>query len=321
MRRATLAALLFAAAAGTGCAARSQPYRFSMPMLGQADVPPESLGAAHEALPARPASPAQPRNVAQTAAPHAVYAYGWQKDAQSGIRTISADGIELRQPEASDATALAVAESGLAHAIETQGITASHLRAPNRDPAAASAFDAAIAATSGPPHERLHEPADLRALVGVRDKRDPSLVVLGWAADLGITFVDAGTALETARSMVAAPIDGPTLVAWADAHAALLAPTESARPGDLLVFDRAVANKTSDLIGIVTGRDTRGVTEFTYAGGGVIRRGFVDPTRPSTRRDLTGAVVNTFLRNGDRWPPKGTRYLAGELLAHVIHIH
>jgi hypothetical protein len=75
------------------------------------------------------------------------------------------------------------------------------------------------------------------------------------------------------------------------------------------------------LIAIAIARDANGVTEFIYAGGGVIRRGFVDPTRATTRRDLTGAAVNTFLRHGKQWPPKGTRYLAGELLAHVIRSH
>ena len=77
----------------------------------------------------------------------------------------------------------------------------------------------------------------------------------------------------------------------------------------------------NDLVAIVIGRDGRGVTEFMYSGGGVIRRGFLDPTRASLRRDVDGLVLNTFLRHGKRWPPKGTRYLAGELLSHVIHTH
>jgi hypothetical protein len=68
----------------------------------------------------------------------------------------------------------------------------------------------------------------------------------------------------------------------------------------------------------VIARDARGVLEYVYAGGGVVRRGFVDPARPTTRRDLTGSVVNTFMRHGKKWPAKGTRYLAGELLVHVV---
>jgi len=92
-------------------------------------------------------------------------------------------------------------------------------------------------------------------------------------------------------------------------------------PGDILRLYRATTNSESDLIALVVGRDSRGVIEMMYAGGGVIRRGFVDPSRPSTRRDLSGVVINTFLRHGKQWPPKGTRYLSGELLSHVIHVH
>jgi hypothetical protein len=149
------------------------------------------------------------------------------------------------------------------------------------------------------------EPSDLRALVGQRDTREPFAIVLGWLRDLGLT--------------VGAASDGPALVAWAYSAGRLGVPGEPTRPGDVLVFDHAVGDDEADLIALVIGRDARGVTEFVYAGGGVIRRGFLDPVRPSIRRDVDGAVVNTFLRHGKQWPPKGTRYLAGELLAHVIH--
>ena len=84
------------------------------------------------------------------------------------------------------------------------------------------------------------------------------------------------------------------------------------------MFDRAVGDGRADLVGVAIARDARGVVEFVWLGGGVVRRGFVDPARPRTRRDAARAVVNTFLRAGKRWPPKGTRYLAGELLAHVV---
>jgi hypothetical protein len=99
----------------------------------------------------------------------------------------------------------------------------------------------------------------------------------------------------------------------------LAPPTEVAKPGDLLVFDRAVGDDNFDLVALAIARDARGVTEFIYAGGGVIRRGFFDPTRESSRRDVDGLILNTFLRHVRRLPPKGTRYLAGELLTHVVH--
>jgi hypothetical protein len=87
------------------------------------------------------------------------------------------------------------------------------------------------------------------------------------------------------------------------------------------VFDHALSDQPSDLVALVIGRDARGVTEFLYAGGGVIRRGFYDAKRAKIRRDENGMIVNTFMRHGKLWPPKGTRYLAGELLSHVIRSH
>ncbi len=322
MRRRTLAALLLAAVtgAGTGCAARTQPYRFSMPMLGQADVPPAALaGPGRDDAPAtRTAQRSRPtpsNRADHASSPRRTYAYGWQRDAQSGIRTVSAAGIELKQPEASDATAQAVVATGLAHAIETAGLSSSGLRAPHR---ATSATDVALRPLEMP--RALREPADLRSRVGVRDKRDPYELVLGWLSELGVSFRDPGMPADELTAAVVTPMDLPALVSWASTRGKLLPPTEPARPGDLLVFDRAVANKESDLVALVIGRDARGVTEFVYAGRGVIRRGFVDPTRPKVRRDYTGAAVNTFLRHGTQWPPKGTRYLAGEQLAHVIRV-
>jgi hypothetical protein len=108
-------------------------------------------------------------------------------------------------------------------------------------------------------------------------------------------------------------------VTWAQTANRLAVPTDIAKPGDLLVFDYTVGEEMFDLVAIAIGRDARGVTEFMYAGNGVIRRGFLEPGRASSRRDLDGLVLNTFLRHGKRWPPKGTRYLSGELLSHIIH--
>nr|MBA3462412.1 hypothetical protein [Deltaproteobacteria bacterium] len=176
---------------------------------------------------------------------------------------------------------------------------------PIREASAAAA--AAIALPDAPaplatPHRvpagtvlpAIREAPDLRSLVGHRDKRDPHATILSLVSAFGRT---APADLTDQRSD----------------------PTEPAAPGDLLIFDRAVSDNDADLIAIVISRDPRGVTEFLYLGGGVYRRGFVDPTRPATKRDREGAIVNTFLRHGKRWPAKGSHYLAGELLAHVIH--
>jgi hypothetical protein len=322
MRARPLAALLFAAAAITACAPRAQPYRFAMPMLGQADVPAERLGPSGRANARDPDAQLSGRAEAghgdgrRSDAPHTRYAYGWQKDAQSGIRTVSAAGIELKQPEASEAGALSITEGGVAHDIATRGVLASRLPAPHRP-----ASPGVTGAVELPRMQPMREPAALRALVGTRDKRAPFAVAMGWLADLGVTFVDQSSAMDMATQLANKPVDGPALVAWASARGTLFGPTEPPVAGDILVFDRATAKAEADLIAIVVGRNARGVIEMMYAGGGVIRRGFVEPTRPSTRRDLSGAVINTFLRHGSQWPPKGTRYLAGELLAHVIHVH
>ncbi|MBX3157958.1 MAG: hypothetical protein KF773_18465 [Deltaproteobacteria bacterium] len=165
---------------------------------------------------------------------------------------------------------------------------------------------AARAPMRSPTPPQVPSLGELRKLVGttVKDVRDPALVALGWARSIHTTSIAAAS--------------GPRLVAWARATQRLAAPAEAA-PGDLLVFDRTDGDE-ADLVAIVVERDERGVLEFIYQGGVVVRRGFADPARPSLARDGVGNVVNTFLRHGRRQPPKGTRYLAGELLVHCVHL-
>ena len=266
--------LVLLAAVLAGCATRAQPYRFSSPMLGMADVPAASL---YEEPQRRRSTPAR-------------RAGGWQADAQGGaIRTVSARGIETKMPEASASAAEEIREETYASQPAW-----SKLPAPNRG---TSTITGAIALP--------REPADLRALVGTRDKREPFAIVQSWLTTLGLHA--EGT-------------DGVSLVAWAADAGKLDAPVAQANAGDLVVFDRALGEGSSDLVGLAIARDARGVTEFLYVGGGVVRRGFFDATRPKIRRDVDGAIVNTFLRHSKHWPPKGTRYLSGELIAHVIRI-
>lgn len=150
---------------------------------------------------------------------------------------------------------------------------------------------------------RVKTAVDLHDLVGRRDKGEPFAITLGWARELGLR-TDARTAAE--------------LIAWAEREHRLHGAGEVPEPGDLLVFDRTHGDDNADLIAIVIARDARNVVEMIYVAGGVVRRGFVDAARPTARRDRDGAVVNTYLRHGKRSPPSGTRYLAGELLAHVV---
>jgi hypothetical protein len=245
------------------CGVRERPYRFASPMLGHASVPPVPL----------PGDARPPPELANRA-PHGVRA--------APIRIATAPRIR----EASAAAAAAIATETPVAREETRA----QLPAPHR-----------IAVTE--PLPTTHLPADLRALVGRRDARDPVAATAALARDLGLA-IEATTGTE--------------LVAWAEHAGRLAGPTQPAERGDLLVFDGAVSDDPADLVGIVIARDERNVTEFLYLGNGVIRRGFVDASRPNVKRDEAGAVVNTFLRTGRRWPPRGTRYLAGELLAHVI---
>jgi hypothetical protein len=149
----------------------------------------------------------------------------------------------------------------------------------------------------------VQQPTDLRALVGHRDKREPIEAAIAWARELGMAVVGARP---------------DEILTWAEQNDRLHDAATPPERGDLLVFDRVNSDDEADLFAVAIGRDERGVTEFLYLGGGVIRRGFVDATRPHTKRDKAGASVNTFLRTGRRWPQKGSHYLAGEHLAHVI---
>src|SRR5688572_24852921 len=181
-------ALLFAAAcalvatAASACAPRSQPYRFSMPMLGAADVPPPSLPG-----PARKPNAPAPRHRATVGAATAVasshaptprthYAYGWQIDTQSGIRSASAKGIELSMPEASAESADAVAREAATH-----GVVISRLPTPHKPPTTGL-----VAALDAQGWDHIREAGDLRRWIGRRDKRPPHTILLAWIADLSL---------------------------------------------------------------------------------------------------------------------------------------
>ena len=144
---------------------------------------------------------------------------------------------------------------------------------------------------------------DLRALTGTRRAEDP----LAFA-------VRAAAALANGAPPSPVPADGEALRAWMREHARGVDAT-AATTGDLLAFDRAVDGAPVSLWAVVLGRDDRGVVEMLYLAAGVVRRGFVDPGMPHVARDADRRVRNTFLRHGKDQPPRGTRYLAGELLA------
>jgi|GEM_PF-6599215 len=146
--------------------------------------------------------------------------------------------------------------------------------------------------------------AEARALVGRRDQRDPLTTALDLSAQL----------THSAPLPARTPAE---LVAFAQQQSRWIS-IPAIRPGDLLVFDRAVSAAPASLVAVALGRDARGVVEILYLGAGVVRRGFVDPSRPRTARDRERRVVNTYLRHNADRPPAGTRFLAGELFAGAI---
>jgi hypothetical protein len=286
---------LAVAIGAAACASGGQPYRFSSPLLGGADVPPAWSG-----------TPEDPNE-------------HWRRPPADDTITVQ-NGIHLSPRTPSEdprpgairvASARAAAEVTVT--AEANGVAWSRLP---------SAHETALDA----PHAALHGPSDLRALVGRRDQRDSVTTALGWESELGTSVsldlaapASAQSRRNRASVVIAASLANTgTIVAWAATHDRLAAPTDATAAGDLLVFERTENDEAPDLVGIAIARDARGVTEFVYSAGGAIRRGFVDPRRPAQHRDASGAVVNTFLRTGNRWPPKGTHYLAGELLIHVI---
>ncbi|MBV8762753.1 MAG: hypothetical protein JO257_36045 [Deltaproteobacteria bacterium] len=264
-----------------GCATRTHAYRFASPMLGAADVPPPPLAA-----PLAAPRPPEPARLAHHAAPlHTTTA--------RGVPGIEAAPPPIASAAAADAVAAQATATGVVEPAAS-GVVISRLPAPHRLPS-----DAPLLAP--------HTPADLRALVGRRTKANAFDLAIAWADALG---ADAPAVRE-----------GEPLLSWARETSRLRELDEAPQPGDLLVFDQIESDADADLIAVVVARDDRAVTEFVYASGGVIRRGFLDANRPSLRRDHEGRGVNTFMRSGKRWPPKGTHYLAGELLSHVIHTH
>jgi hypothetical protein len=142
----------------------------------------------------------------------------------------------------------------------------------------------------------------------------------GGAADEGAAFVeralhDAGFRFGT---------DGSTRALWGYLRTAhRLVGATDARPGDVLFFDtRGVAPvaECADRAGIVESVGAGGRITFVEAQGGRVRRSFVDPAHPSSRRDARGEILNSFLRPIRIDDPPGARYFAGRMLCGVARV-
>ena len=115
--------------------------------------------------------------------------------------------------------------------------------------------------------------------------------------------------------------DGSARALWGYLRTAhRLVAAADARPGDILLFDTrgvAPAPECADRAGIVESVGAGGRITFVEAQGGRVRRSFVDPVHPSSRRDARGEILNSFLRPIRIDDPPGARYFAGEMLCGV----
>lgn len=144
-------------------------------------------------------------------------------------------------------------------------------------------------------------------------RRSPPVVT----RDEGAAFVektlhDAGFRFGT---------DGSARALWGYLRSShRLVSATSARPGDVLLFDtRGVAPSPdcADHAGIVESVSPEGRIAFMEARGGRMRQSFVDPARPTTRRNDRGEILNSFLRPKAVDDPPGARYFAGEMLCGI----
>jgi hypothetical protein len=153
---------------------------------------------------------------------------------------------------------------------------------------------------------------DLRTLIGVRTKLSPLQQIIAWQR--GFDKIVPTPEPATGEAWVAHAETTSTFVPVI----AMSQANQRLRSGDVVVFDRVVDNESASLVALVIDTDSRGVSEFFYVAGGVIRRGYCDPNRPSMPRDSERRIVNTYVRHNQNQPPSGTHFLAGELIRGAI---
>jgi hypothetical protein len=222
----------------------------------------------------------------------------------SGASSVGSDGAPSAGSVGTPSSGIAVVSARSA-GDANGGIVISRLPAPHR-----------VAAAEAPAPRTVD---DALALIGHRDSRQPLAFALAVAASLSGASHDENAGGDS-RASVHPPafVDGPALVAWAREQGTFRIAGAPMAAGDLLVFDRAVANEPASLVGVALATDARGVTAFLYLARGVVRVGHLDPARPSLARDREGRTVNSYIRHTSDYPPAGTKYLAGELLAGSI---
>ncbi len=153
----------------------------------------------------------------------------------------------------------------------------------------------------------------LRSAVGRRDKKSTHT---GFAL---ATLNTLGLSIASDHEL-AAVHRGVELATVAEKRSAV-SHTHTALLGDLVVFNGVVNTLPASLIGVVVSqRPSDGTIEFVYLARGVVRRGWVNPSKPNDKRTPTGLILNTFVRHSDGHDRAGTRYLAGQLFAYVVRL-
>jgi hypothetical protein len=120
--------------------------------------------------------------------------------------------------------------------------------------------------------------------------------------------------------------DGSTGALWrylSSAHRPIA--SAQARPGDVLFFQTragwdAPDCERADHAAVVESVAGDGRIGFWEARGGLVRRSFVDPARPTLRRTERGEIANSFLRAKAVDDEPSARYFAGEMLCGVVRI-
>jgi hypothetical protein len=118
--------------------------------------------------------------------------------------------------------------------------------------------------------------------------------------------------------------DGTTPALWGYLRTShLVVEPADARPGDVVLFDtRGTAPDPvcADHVGIIESVDPDGRIGFVEERDGAVRHSFVDPARPTLRRDDRGIIRNSFLRAKRINDPPDTRIFAGQMLCAIARV-
>ncbi len=96
---------------------------------------------------------------------------------------------------------------------------------------------------------------------------------------------------------------------------------ETPDAGDLVFFDDTWdkdrdgrRNDPLTHVGVVTATESDGRVTFIHVGSRKLKEGVLDAGRPGAKRDKAGNTLNSPLRVRRKRDPRGTAYLAGQLL-------